>query len=78
MFEGQGNGVDFLVRAGGEIGDSAVFDFALLPEGLAEQDAVIGLAVDRDFGSVEIHSGHNIEILSLEYKQKRSHILVAT
>ena len=64
--------------AGGEIGDSAVFDFALLPEGLAEQDAVIGLAVDRDFGSVEIHSEHNIEILSLEYKQKRSHILVAT
>src|SRR5208282_4951453 len=65
MLEGQRDGVDFLIGAGGKIGDGAVFDFALLPEGLAEQDAVIGLAVDRDFGAVEIHSEHNIWILLL-------------
>jgi hypothetical protein len=65
MFEGQGNGLDFLVGTGGKIGDGAMFDFALLPEGLAEQDAVIGLAVDRDVGSVEIQSEHNTRILLL-------------
>ena len=63
MLEGQGDGVDFLVGAGGKIGDGAMFDFAVLAEGLAEQDPVIGPAVDGDMGSVEIHSEHNIIIL---------------
>ena len=63
MLEGQGDGVDFLVGAGGKIGDRAVFDFTVLAEGLAEQDPVIGPAVDSDVGAVEIHSEHNIIIL---------------
>ena len=58
--EGQGNGIDFLVGAGGKIGDGAMFDFTVLAEGLAEQDPVIGPAADSDVGAVEIHSEHNI------------------
>ena len=65
MLEGQRDGVDFLIGAGGKIGHGAMFDFAVLAEGLAEQDAVIGLAVDGGFGAVEIHSEHKLKILLL-------------
>ena len=44
VFEGQFNGFDFFVGAGGEIGDGTVFDFSVLSIGLAEQDAAIGLS----------------------------------
>ena len=68
MFEGELDGLEFILGTGGEIGDGAVFDFALLAEGLAQKDAVIGIAVDRGFGAVEIHSEHNIIITHLLYK----------
>jgi hypothetical protein len=62
MFEGEFDGLELLLGTGGEVGDGTVFDFAVEAEGLAEQDSVIGIAIDRGFGAVEIHSEHNISI----------------
>ena len=42
MFEGQFDGQEFLLGTGGEVGDGTVFDFAILAEGLAEEDPAIG------------------------------------
>ena len=58
MFEGELDGLEFLRGTVGEVGDGAMFDFAVLSEGLAEEDPVIGLAMERGFGAVEINSGH--------------------
>ena len=63
MFEGQFDGLEFLVGTGGEIGNGAVFDFALLAEGLAQEDPAIGVAIDRGLRAVEIHSEHIILII---------------
>ena len=63
MFERQFDGLEFLRRTSGEIGDGAVFDLAVLAEGLAQEHPVIGFAVDRGLGAVEIHSEHNIVAL---------------
>jgi len=52
VFEGQFDGFDFLVGAGGEIGDGAVFDLAVLAIRLAEEDAVIGFAVESGFRAI--------------------------
>ena len=62
MFEGEFDGLEFLLGTGGEVGDGAVFDFAVLAEGLAQEDPAIGVAIDRGLGAVEIHSEHNIII----------------
>ena len=64
MFEGQFDGLEFHLGTVGEVGDGAMFDFAVLAEGLAEEDPVIGLAVERGFGAVEINSEHLIIIIS--------------
>ena len=58
VFESELDGLKFGLGASGEVGNGAVKDFALLTEGLTEEDAVIGFAVDRGFGAVEIHSEH--------------------
>ena len=63
MLESQLDGLEFLRGTGGEVGDGAVFNFAFQAEGLAEEDTVIGVAVDRGFGAVEIHSEHIYSIL---------------
>ena len=68
MFESQFDGLDFQLRAGGEIGDGAVFDFAAFTEGLAKEDAVIGFAIDGDFRAVQIHSEHIIMIHYVKVK----------
>ena len=52
VFEGQFDGFDFLVGAGGEIGDGTVFDLAVLAIRLAEEDAVIGFAVESGFRAI--------------------------
>ena len=63
MLEGQFDGLEFLRGTSGEVGDGAMFDFAFQAEGLAEEDAVVGVAVDRGLGAVEIHSEHINSIL---------------
>ena len=60
VFKGQFDGFDFLVGASGEIGDGAVFDLAVLAVRLAEQDPVIGFAIEGGFGAIEIHYEHTI------------------
>lgn len=60
ILESQFDGLEFLLGTGGEVGDGAVFDFAVLAEGPAEENPVIGFAVDGGFGAVEIHSEHNM------------------
>jgi hypothetical protein len=70
VLESQLDGLDFLRGASGEIGNSTVFDFAVVTEGLAQEDAVIGFAVEGDFRSVEIHSEHNITVLYRICKDK--------
>ena len=65
VFESQFNGLNLLLRTGGEIGDGAVFDFAILTKGLTEEDALIGFAFDGDFTAVQIHSEHNLVISKL-------------
>jgi hypothetical protein len=70
VFEGQFDSFDFLVGAGAEIGNGAVFDLAVLAIRLAEQDAVIGSTVDGGFGAVEIHSEHILWIFIPQCKQK--------
>jgi hypothetical protein len=65
MFEGQFDGQEFLLGTGGEVGDGTVFDFAILAEGLAEEDPAIGFAVGGSLRAVEIHSEHIIIILLL-------------
>ena len=69
MLESQFDGLEFVLGTGGEVGDGAVFDFALLAEGLAEEDPVIGLAVGGGLGPVQIHSEHNI----ITYNRKCKH-----
>jgi hypothetical protein len=51
------------LRTGREVGDGTVFDFAVLAEGLTEEDAAIGFAVGGGLRAVEIHSEH---ILTLQ------------
>jgi DNA helicase HerA-like ATPase len=63
MLERQFDGLEFHLGTSGEVGDGAVFDFAVLAEGLAEEDAVVGFAVDGGMGAVEIHSEHTISII---------------
>ena len=64
MLEGQFDGLEFLLGTVGEVGDGAMFDFAVLAEGLAEEDPVIGLAIELGFGVVEINSEHTIITIS--------------
>ena len=45
-----------------------MFDFAVLAERLTEEDPVIGLAIERGFGAVEINSEHTIIIISASCK----------
>ena len=68
MFEGQFDGLEFLLGTVGEVGDGAMFDFAVLAEGLAEEDPVIGLAIELGFGAVEINSEHVIITISAQCK----------
>jgi hypothetical protein len=60
MLESQFDGLELLSGTGGEIGDGVVFDLAVLAEGLAEEHPVIGGALHRGVGAVELHSEHNI------------------
>ena len=64
MFEGEFDGLEFLLGTVGEVGDGAMFDFAVLAEGLAEEDPVIGLAIELGFGAVEINSEHILILVS--------------
>ena len=68
MFERQFDSIDFLGGAGGEIGDGAVFDLAVVAVGLAQQDTGVGPAADGDFRLIEIHSVHIKPILKPIYK----------
>ena len=68
MFEGKFDGLEFLLGTVGEVGDGAMFDFAVLAEGLAEEDPVIGLAIELGFGAVEINSEHVIIKISAPCK----------
>ena len=74
VLESQFDGLDFLRGARGEIGDGAVFDFAVLPVGLAQEDTVVGFAVNGDLRAVEIHSEHNIRAIKLECKDNMQYI----
>ena len=58
MLEGQFDGLEFRWGTGGEVGDGPVFDFAVLAEGLTEEDPAIGFAVGGGLRVVEIHSEH--------------------
>ena len=71
MFESQFDGLEFVVGTGGEVGDGAVFDFALETEGLAEEDPVIGFAPGGGFGAVEVYSVH---INSILYRTVKGYI----
>lgn len=55
VLEGQSDGGNFFPGALGEIGDRAVLDLSIFPEGLAQEAAGIGFALDGDFAFVEIH-----------------------
>ena len=60
VLEGQLDGLDFLCGALGKVGDGTMFDLAVRPIGLAQQDTLISLAANGDFGAVDVHSEHNI------------------
>ena len=60
MFEGEFDGLEFLLRTVGEVGDGAVFDFAVLAEGLAEVDGLINFAVGGRPGSPRYIHDHII------------------
>ena len=55
VLESQSDGGNFLRGALGKIGDRAVFDLAILTEGLAQKAAGVGFALDGDFAFIEIH-----------------------
>ena len=63
VLEGQLDGLDFLCGALGKVGDGTMFDLAVRPIGLAQQDTLISLAANGDFGAVDVHSEHNITII---------------
>jgi hypothetical protein len=64
VLEGESDRFDLLRRAVGEVAQGAVFDLAVLAEGIAQQDPGVGGALGRSDGcNIEIHGEHtNIAI----------------
>ena len=59
--QGEANRLDFFLGTARDVSDSAMFNFAVVAEGLPKEVSGVGFALGTESRGVDIHSGYLIE-----------------